>query len=108
MASASQRRQSSGRGEVDWAPGDAGSPHRKDLEGMRDTFDRPVAEALAVELTQDEPMRGFSADDRASLSSIRQPRRHAPRFAGQRHRLVVALCDRRSGMDSDPRIHDEL
>ena len=82
--------------------------HPEEFDGLRDALDLAVAEAGAVELAPDQPVRGRAAHDLAGLGDVLQPDRHVPRLPHQRDRLLPRLHDGRPGVNADPRIQLQL
>ena len=77
---------------------------QEEFDGLCHALDLAVAEAGAVELDPDQPVRGRAAHDLTGLGEILQPDRHVPCLSHQRHRLAARLHDGRPGVNADPRI----
>ena len=54
-------------------------------------------------MATNQPMRRFAADNPARFGNIPQAKGDVPRFADQRHDIVVHLDDGRPGMEANPR-----
>ncbi len=55
--------------------------HQEELDRLRDPLDLAVAEARAVEMAADQPVRGRGDDDLAGLGDVFQPDCHVASLA---------------------------
>ena len=104
VIAAGQRREPGRTRRLDGAAGLADPLDQEEFDGLCHALDLAVAEAGAVELDPDQPVRGRAAHDLAGLGEVLQPDRHVPRLSHQGHRLLPRLHDGRPGVDADPRI----
>ena len=76
VVAAGQRREPRPLRDLDGVEVLAESLHQEEFDGLRDPLDLAVAEAGAVEIAADQPVRGRGDDDLAGLGDVLQPDRH--------------------------------
>ena len=76
VVAAGQRREPRPLRDLDGVEVLAESLHQEELDGLRHPLDLAVAEAGAVEMAADQPVRGRGDDDLAGLGDVLQPDRH--------------------------------